>query len=278
MDGPIVLLDVDKTILDEKYRLTVPLKLFRTRLEEIQQEGFRIGLNSDSALYTLKRSAGIYRMMGPLVAERGAILLAEKNAVPEYLNLDARDFRILRDRFLRILLREHLEEYLLMVGDVNRLSSRLPSLPSDDCGARLIVLVNGLRRCSMSFYVRARDRTRWVRDAGSLDEVLILLNVVGSSMGSFWGERDVDRNPEYGICIVHHIETQKKNAIGSIAELFPGSPIYMVGDSMSDWMGDDVMHCAVANGKPEFKVRCQFVASSGYTAGVLEVLEHLRHV
>lgn len=275
MGDHIVLLDVDKTILDEGYRLTIPLNLFRAGLMEIQRKGFRVGLNSDSALYTLKRSAGIYRMMGPLVAERGAILLADENAVPEYLNLDARDFRILRNRFLQIILREHLEEYLLMVGDVNRLSTRLPPSPPDDCGARLVILVNGFRTCSMGFYVRVRDHAKWICDVRSLDEVFALLNAVGSSMDSFWGERDVDLNSEYGICIVHHAKTQKQNVVGSIIKLFPESPIYMVGDSMSDWMGDDVVHCAVANGKPEFKERCQFVASSSYTAGVLEVLEYL---
>ncbi|OGF90422.1 hypothetical protein A3I27_03975 [Candidatus Giovannonibacteria bacterium RIFCSPLOWO2_02_FULL_43_11b] len=50
--------------------------------------------------------------------------------------------------------------------------------------------------------------------------------------------------------------------------------VFMVGDSMSDWLDDDrVIQCAVGNASDAYKEKSKLIATSARTEGVIELLE-----
>ena len=74
MNGPLILLDVDETLVDVNYKLTCPDREWHVALRRAEKRGAIIGLNSDSAYDTLQKRAAAYGIQGPIVAERGALV------------------------------------------------------------------------------------------------------------------------------------------------------------------------------------------------------------
>src|SRR3989338_11517160 len=71
MNSPLILLDVDETLVDIDYKLTCPASEWHAALRRAEARGAIIGLNSDSAYDTLQKRAVAYGIGGPVVAGRG---------------------------------------------------------------------------------------------------------------------------------------------------------------------------------------------------------------
>lgn len=288
-DGPLILLDVDETLIDRNYELTAPRDDLTAVLRYTEVAGAIVGLNSDSALATLERRAHAIGIGGPIIAERGALVQTERGAPPEVLVPEATRFRELRSRFLDALMRgdRSFVYWAMLSAFVNDLAKpkALPLFHPRTFQADIAVLVNGSRMCSCSFYVRKRTwngEWSWASDDVALDAVIAILVEAGEEIPDLWSMRDVDRNPAYGICIVHHKDTQKPRAIDWILERAGTRPVYMIGNSASDDLRDPrVTQCAVGNARPEYKARCLetggYVAECDLTAGVIELLERITH-
>jgi len=278
MNGPLILLDVDETLVDINYKLTCPASEWHAALRRAETRGAVIGLNSDSAYETLQTRAVAYGIGGPIVAERGALIAENADAKVLLANREARDFKKLRQAFLRALTTgANLSRYLTVVGHVNEVANRLPRLPTNGCVNGTAVLINGLRECSLSFFVRKQSRHGWTKDVDALDEVIHLVTAIGAKkFPELWEARDTDRNPDYGICVYHHKDTKKSMACDPLVKLFGDREIYMVGNSMSDFMDDSrVKHCAVKNASPEFKKCCILVAGQERTRGAIELIDQV---
>lgn len=278
MNAPLILLDVDETLVDKHYNLTCSSSMWTTALRRFGARGAIIGLNSDSAYETLQKHANAYGIHGPIVAERGALVSKNSDAQVQCMNTHARDFKKLQQAFLRALIvGARLGKYLTVIGHVNEISNGLPSIPRNACTNDIAVLVNGFRFCSLSFFVRKRCRRIWTKDAEALDEVIGIVNSLGlKRVPRLWEMKDVDRNLDYGVCIFHHQQTQKSLACNPLVQMFGKRKIYMIGNSMSDYMNDDrIMHCAVANARRDFKDRCVMVAKNDHTHGVIELIQKI---
>jgi len=286
VNGPLILFDVDETLVDTGYEFTVPHGDVTAAIRRAETNGAIVGLNSDSGLATLKRYAVRAGMTGPIIAERGALVQEERGVPPEVLIPEAARFRELRGRFLTALMREDrsLTYWVILSAFVNDLAKPkamppLRPLISTD----IAVLVNGSRLCSCSFYVRKQTwnvEWSWASDDVALDAVIAILEEAGEEIPDLWAVRDVDRNPTYGICVVHHRDTQKSRAVDWILEHAGARPVYMIGNSTSDDLGDPrVIQCAVGNAKDVYKARCLetggFVAERPLTEGAIEILEHI---
>lgn len=278
MAKSLILLDVDETIVDTTYRLTVGAEEFRAAIERVQTRGAILGLNSDSAFETLDRRARDFGLRGPTVAERGALVATNANIA--YTNSEARWCAELRDRFVRAFTEgSRSDRFAVLLGDVNQLADALPGLP-EAAAPRTLILVNGFRRCSLAFYVRRWERGGLSRDPRAAADAMAILDEVGASMGSRWYDRDIDANPDYGICIVHDRRTTKPRAVEHILAHAGDRRVHMIGNSMSDDLKDArVIQHAVGNAKPEYKARAiatgGFVAEQMLTAGVIELLERI---
>jgi hypothetical protein len=271
--GPLILFDLDETIIDTSYCVSVPDNVFRSAIQRAQGAGALVGLNSDSPHASLVRYAERFGMEGPIISERGGMVALSPDVPPISLVPEALGFGEMREAFVDAVLRTYGADVLLVHGDVAELSTTLPQPGQLGCVAKIAVLVNGLRQCSVSYYVRCRTDGAWTSSPHRLREIHALLAAIGQS-APLWLDGDEDLNDDYGIVIVHHRATKKAGAVPWLREAFPGRVIRMIGNSVSDWMGDDgVLHAAVANASSAYLQRCITVADTPLTAGCIELLE-----
>jgi hypothetical protein len=278
MQGPLVLFDLDETIIDTTYRTTV----HETRLREVahraQSAGFSLGLNSDSPVGVLRRHAAQYGFSGPIIAERGALYSATLDGEVVDVTELGETFITLRHRMADALARTPLPQVgAVLLGDVRDWVNNLP--PPPDTASPDAVLINGLRARSFGLWVRRYDHKegKWRISAEAAKPILDLLADVGRGVfGADWDELDRDLNPAYGLCILHHRATRKHVAAGRLLQGQGCRKVYMVGDSINDHLpGLPVVHCAVGNASDAYKSLSTHVSGSARTEGVIEILENL---
>ncbi|MEO8637803.1 MAG: hypothetical protein ABI430_02795 [Candidatus Taylorbacteria bacterium] len=276
MRKKLVLLDVDSTIFDRDYQLTVPETDFKKAIQYGQERGLSIGLSSDSGLATLSLIAKLYGLQGPIVAEKGGLVKILDSEIR--VNDETEKFMRIRELMISGLASDSLTgSLLLIIGDVNRLSRSMLAIERAECYSKSAILINGLRNASLSFFVFANTGGKWVMDKMALDAVLSSVHKIGSRLApKWWQEAVIDNNPDYGICIVHHPKTEKRNALPLLRKHSENARIYMVGDSISDLLNDpSVTHCAVKNASNEFKKQCSMIATKTMTQGVMEILDQI---
>lgn len=268
----LILLDLDKTLIDESYQPTIPDEMVRQAVNACLERDITIGLCSDSALNLLQYWEERFGMKGPIVFEKGAAVFyptaGEKYvATPEATKW----FPELRRRFAFKMV-DRLPEWFTVVGDNTMFIQEQQRLPG---GSRYAVLLSGVRQYSFGAHVRAvRDDGTLLIDTGALP--IIRDEVVDIATSLFGEELDIDANPEYGTLIIHAACTRKRNGVRAIIEQRHPSRILMVGDSLPDFLDlAEVDQYAVGNAKEEYKQRCKYVANATYTEGVIEILGRL---
>ncbi|MFA5745070.1 MAG: HAD hydrolase family protein [Candidatus Paceibacterota bacterium] len=273
----LVLIDLDKTLVDQNYQITISIEKLHETIRRARSHGLIVGLCSDSSATTLSRIALEYGIEGPIIAERGAMIKIgeeEIRVIP-----DTVVFPDIRTSFINNYLELMVDDILLVVGDVNQLSREFlsPTFSVRNTTAKTAVLINGSRKASLSFYVLANHNGRWKNDSAMLDEVSSQFITLGSKLaGAWWKDAFIEKNNDYGIGIIHHPNSEKTIALPILQDKFKIDEIWMIGDSMSDLLKQPrIQHAAVANAIPEFKSHCQLVSSQTFTAGVVELLEKL---
>lgn len=264
----LVLLDLDKTLIDADYRLTAdPGPAIRTCTER----GIRLGLCSDSSLPLLQQWASRVGIVGPIVAERGAVVWDPVRDVETCIHpRETRFFPDLTREFVRRAVSLPVPPAIFF-GDAPELIRKgIMSLPEEEC----LLLVNKYRRFSFSFYTRRFDREKkiFVVDGESLRSFAALAEELAATyIGT---DLDWDKNPEYGIVIAHAACTHKRLAVEAILETLDASAaVAMVGDSIVDFIDHPrVAQYAVANASERYRAQCSFVSSRPFTEGVCDIL------
>ncbi len=213
----LVLLDLDRTIIDSSYQLGMHDSEFAERVKSAESQGIIVGLNSDSPAETLMMYAKKWRMNGPIICERGAFFMYGGKKVT--VNKEACGFERLRHEFISMLSDQEPRDNLIVLGDVNGIA--MSSREFGICSSKRAVLINGLRTHSLSFFVRSM-RGRLEPNADEFDHVTqLLFNCMKSCTCIDYF--DFDLNHEYGFCGVHHKATSKTNGV---AALGPPRPFY----------------------------------------------------
>lgn len=273
-DNVIVLLDKDKTLVDVQYKLTAPINDLVGIVAKLQQQHrMCVGLNSDSPYLSLKGLHHEVQMQGPIISERGAMLhwpiksLVERTG-PEIVENCTR----IADK-----LSEALQNNgsTVFSGDPGYILSELAARQHWEKS----IIINTLRTCSVCFYARKRSAYEVLFDNDLLDEAVCMLKVLlQNEFPNLLAQAEFDVNREYGICILHSRYTNKLLAANHLLEQCGVSKIYMIGDSMSDYMHEPrIIHLAVANATPEFKNVSSYVAEHSITEGVIELLWHINN-
>jgi len=273
----IIIVDLNGTMVDKTYKITVHLEKLNYSINKAKSNGVTIGLSSDSPKETLLAVAMDLGIGGPIVAEGGAVLYIDNKDI--LLNSKGDALKLCSNAMIEHLVNNREVSRLVSFGDVNRLS-RLLVEHGDIIGANAseAIFINGMRLASMSFFCFQRKGMKWVPHSEQLDyftnwalqylsnnKLLIPENVM------------IDQNIDYGISVLHHKDTKKSLAVQPLQKLYPDAKIFIIGDSMFDWHGENagVTHCAVANASPEYKNHCSYVANKSYTEGVIEIIDTL---
>jgi len=247
----LVLCDLDKTILDAAY--CVNSQHFRASVRAFQRTGNLIGLNSDTPLVKLLEHQQEFGMAGPTVAELGGIVRYRR----EVCIRRGEQFWIGFRRAVAEHLASQPASYTTVIGDATAVVKNLKQLP----GARdgILVVLNNLRRASFSCFVRRVKQGEIQVEAKALKKVAALILGLYRETGA--PECKSDMNEEYGIIILHDREAKKQDALPTLERIFRGHTIFMIGDSMNDYMGDKgVIYCGVGNASEDFKSRCHIRA------------------
>lgn len=263
---PLVLLDVDETIIDTSYNTTDD-GLVAT-VEGAITKGWQVGLHSDTPIARLAQQAATWHMNGPLVGELGNIIVPNHDdLVPMWEDEELRAaFEAIRPPFLARGQAQH-PGIKFEVG--NSRVARDALFRQEHFADERWALVDSLRQYSLSFYCL----TVGPDHRGFDGETLASLAGIGAHLfDQILGENPkIDLNPQYGICIIHGPRAKKHRALPALKAHY--GPIVMIGNSMSDFLNDpDVIQCAVGNASDELKQRSAFVASSPLTTGAIEAL------
>ncbi len=213
-------------------------------------------------------------MEGPLVIEKGAAYAESRQCQPSVIFSEkTKVFPAIRDAFISVLeLLKHTHPYHVVCGDANRIVDD-PSQCADAKNGDVMIVVNGLRQFSFSFYVRIRRDGEWVRDSYQLNEIKKVALTVCNFLGG-WKGLDIDCNAHYGICIFHSESTSKQFGVDSMLVHSGKLPLHMIGDSGADHLGlRGVSQYAVANANNAYKQKCDRITARPYTEGVIELID-----
>lgn len=266
----LFLIDLDKTLTDATYEITD--SHITAEIARVQSLGWTLGLSSDTAPLPLLRWQRKLGLNGPILAEKGAIAVLpdgrEIIAAPE----SAEDFF----SQLRLSLIAQLTTMRLnfIHGDVTQFIRNRPIL-KEMVDPRL-VLVQAYRRFSLNFYGKRISSNGQLEIDNKLTTQIkdILSNLVGKNPPF---ELEEDFNPEYGICILAAKTVNKRQGTLMLLRELGYKQIGIIGDSMADFVGEDIAyHYAVGNAKEKYKEKADYVASSQYTTGVVEILGHIK--
>ncbi len=263
----LILFDVDKTLIDREYRYT------QEGLEQAVARaigcGHVVGLNSDTPLTALLRIRDELGMNGPVIAERGAVVWLD-GAIHPTGTIPRDRFKVLRNRVL---------DELTGAGDVEAILGDPTAIIRSQGYAtrepRQVVFSSALRLFSLHFAARRIDGTSYEHDPELLARIeRVTREHAGSIMGHI--PLDWDVNPEYGILILHAIESCKRSGVKTLMKLMGLKNTIMIGDSLFDHVDlPGVKQWAVGNAAPAYLAVCERVASASYTAGAIELLEVL---
>lgn len=274
--GRIVLLDLDGTLIDQEYKLTESEESIRAVIDRIQSRNTLVGLNSDTPLLPLRLWARRFGLKGPLIAEKGQVLALSPTEEP-LLEIRMKNyFDQLRQKVILTAL-EKFEAAFVGVGDVTEFIREGGHVYGVD---RCAILINGYRECSFSGYALGRDGSRLVKDPEIFDQFCdFVLSLVTKDLGRLDAP---DRNPDYGILILHEKGASKSIGVRRLIGILETDIEYvMIGDGDSDIIDTDhpIRLCAVGNASPRLKETAResggIIASGAFTKGVLEILTSL---
>lgn len=258
----VALIDLDATLLDMQYRVTDE-RIYPT-VQRLQQKGWRIGLSSDTPYEGLKIWQDRFGMRGPMIAERGAIVV--NNDTVRYDEATAAAFARTTQAAAEIATKR----YVFWQG--NPVEAMRGGLRIGEPGDTA-VLLNNLRRCSFSYFVRRVETDGALRIAN--DRTAAVAAEFRDCYPDF-ADVEEDVNDDYGIVIVSRASTTKRHGTQQLMGSLGVNRVAMLGNSMGDYIGEDIAdQFAVGNADPPYADLSVYQAPSPYTTGVCELLEYL---
>lgn len=255
----LVLIDLDKTLINESYNLTDE-RIFEV-IEEKKREGWLIGLNSDTPLKPLRIWYNLLEMNGYIISENGALIVSpggKEIILSDSISLFA---EIKQNVVLNLISDSEVE---LFIGDATAFVKTVKNISS--C-LSVLVAINSLRKYSFSFFVRRIEAGELCRDLDIFCKIVEGVRVLLPSKGIREG-----LGKEYCIFVLSPLDCDKSKAVSFLSGKY--NRIVMIGDSEADYC-QGVENMAVGNAKLALKEKAVYVATREYTSGVIEILERL---
>lgn len=256
----LILVDLDKTLIDENYLITDPRIV--EEIERVQKARHLVGLSSDSSFQTLQPWYKRFGMNGPILAERGSAFQLSGDAPCATGSADERIFLAMRKYFVQELgsrgfkVIECDPSWAIKDGVFDR-------------GGEKLALINSFRR--WSFHVSFRREQK-----SSVDLALLILNDACIRHAWLIDDFSLDPSLEYCLLIVHSKMSQKSFGTQALMMNMNLETLVVIGDGENDYTGlAGVSHWAVGNARQEYKAKCERVAHADYASGVVELLQDL---
>jgi hydroxymethylpyrimidine pyrophosphatase-like HAD family hydrolase len=259
----LILLDWDETLVDKEIKINDARlnEVLRTRMEE----GWVIGLNSDTPFRRLHNWWQSLGLNGPIVAERGAVVWWP-GSPPCVISESRALFAGIRHEITDAIMDS--EDYALFYGDSTEFIRSVNHIRIAD---KILVSFDAYRLCSVGMFVRVIVDGEPTKDKAALERIERLVTdivphhplvspvLVEREVSYIWLNcTDVDKTKGV-IALLKHSET-------------PGR-IIMIGNSMNDYIDlPEVDHFAVGNAEQAFKKLALLVASDEYAKGCVELL------
>ncbi len=290
MRKQLILFDLDETLKDQSGAITEKQNL-KSQILTLQNNGWLVGLNSDTPF---KRLLPLYRelgMRGPIISELGSCVHVLQKVNFKHYPVNAKQEEATRmsevvNKIPLLLLEESREtDMLIHAGNTGMLLDDLrKSLCQMDREIDDLVLLDTAREYSMCFYCfRIHHKMR--------SNNTELLNKLLKKFRAYLPLLDnpelfqVDANHSYGICIIHHANAAKSRAVPTLNKMFTRKEagekvlprIIMIGNEMSDFLGDyeNIEHFAVSNASDELQEKTDFLAITSFSRGCVECLDKL---
>lgn len=267
----VVLIDLDRTLLNEHYQLTDPG--INDAIAQAKANGLQVGLNSDTPFASLYMWWNQLKMNGPIIYEKGAGIWFPEDDADICLTGASMIVQRARPILISHLIRK--ERVMLVYGDAVNFVRQISAIPNS-CD-RIFIGFNGLRRYSIAFHIRRIDEHSGSlvidtdtaqRILNSLEDYLPVSELLSA------GHYDM----EYGFFYINPTDVNKATGAKEAFRRLTSSRQIVIGDSMSDYPGEDqsdVEVCAVANATDHFREIASKVAEGSYTQGVTELLRSL---
>lgn len=271
----LVLLDLDETVLDKSYQITD--SCLPSFIDELQAEGVLVGIHSDTPLVRQIGYAKDLHCSGPLVTELGNAI-AKSSQDPTILWEDGRLKAVFQKTILALIqsARNAYPFLNITLADVSEVRKMLSDSANQETKAWMIC--HSQRFYSLGFYVYDVINGTISFNASLLSALADIAEIHFVTQNAPEQPTPImDVNHDYGICIMHDSSARKAKANEELFRLFPDTTIYMVGNSMSDFLDHpEIVQCAVGNASDELKKQSTFVAPWNLSSSVISCLEWIR--
>lgn len=269
----LVLMSFEETLVDKEHNLNIlPSDLIKM-FKRFQRAGLILGFNSDTPLQTMLNMAETLGMNGPLIAERGAIVMHGLKTQYTAPAKQLIQMTAIRHRFERALTAIFNDRVLLAdsLDDPKLLTKQY----------EFAVITDHYRVRSLHFRVLERQADcKLVPTLKWLDETIALIKFILQNTlppEIRFGDMEIEININNGSCAIHHCDTQNTCGVSWLLDQYKIDKMYMIGGQPADWIKGDkrVTHYAVQNAAIRYKTRCELISGKSHTQGVVALLQKI---
>jgi hydroxymethylpyrimidine pyrophosphatase-like HAD family hydrolase len=259
----VAFLDIDGTLIDRTYNITDP-NIYQA-IQNTQENGWILGLSSDTPYEAMRIWSKRFGLNGPIVAEKGSV--TEYKDELQYDKYEAELFLASRSRIEEAFKDQGINIWLGNPVEAIREGNKL----GDE--GDLVVLINELRKCSLSFFVRR------VQQDGSLGfDARSTEDLIDTARTLYPDYEDLveDVNHDFGLLIVARDYVSKRYGSKRLMRSMRVGQFGMIGNSIADYVGSDIAtHYAVGDANVDFKKVADYVSEKPLTSGVVDILGRL---
>ncbi|MEA3515360.1 MAG: HAD family hydrolase [Nanoarchaeota archaeon] len=264
----IVLLDIDGTIYDNKYR-TNSDKL-PSLIEKTSNENIYV-LNSNRSLYDLFPIWNEFNLNGPIIVENGSfIYFPQKNKKIILTKIEENSlvkniiFRLIKDNFVNSI--------TLDIDTVDFLKkNNYEKMKNFD----IILLSNKFRKFTLSLHLKINNEGTFVKDNALGSKIVEMIKGIKAITTRY----NVVYSKAFGNILVTPKDCDKSTAFIQLKKkIMPNFQAIMIGDDRFDLPlieSCNYFFC-VANADNIIKNQCNYVSKYPFTKGVVEIIENMQ--
>lgn len=268
----LVILDVDKTLIDTNYHSTSPT--IGSVIEQMNQEGHVFVLNSNRSHQDLLAIAEHFGVNGEIIGENGCFVYDQAN---ESTTILAKDEDVIAINQIKTILSEIIPENFpnsqFIVGDTTDLQQHI-SEETFDQNIKYIFFLNQYRKYSISLHVRKMENGEAQKD---LDATKKMYGLIAKYVSMQQFNLKVDFTESYCNVLVYPVNNDKATGFKSIVDKYEGCVKVIIGDDYFDkpLMETVDYFCVVNNATDDVKEIANYISTECITKGVEEILLNL---
>lgn len=255
-------LDLDMTLIDESRNIND--QAIRSYIEKLQNEGWNVGLNSNTPFEPLLVWMHYFGMTGPFIAEKGGVFYHQGQ---EVFNEElANQIQVSREAIKQRLSSLNVQLLLGNPTDVLR-ENAFPSMQSGP-----LVILDTVRKSSVNFFVREVTPEKQL-----VINVKLTQTLTDAVLPLYRDIPNLEEKLDYarGELLAMPRDQSKRTGVGALMRDAKLTQVGMIGDSMNDYLGDIAVHYAVSNATREFQEKAVFVSNLPMAQGSKDIIQKL---